>query len=58
MINIQRFNLKTNLLKLSLKFRRLLRFETTVHNDGEAPFYPAMKKEDWIWHECHKYKFI
>jgi len=43
-----------NYASLSSK-RRLLRFETTVHNDGEAPFYPAMKKEDWIWHECHKH---
>lgn len=35
--------------------RRLLRFETTVHNDGEVDFYPAMKKEDWIWHACHNH---
>lgn len=35
--------------------RRLMRFSTVILNFGSADYLPLAKKEDWIWHSCHKH---
>lgn len=35
--------------------RRLLRFSSTVYNQGTADFRPVQHRSTWEWHQCHKY---
>ncbi|GFO24703.1 lysyl oxidase-like protein 2 [Plakobranchus ocellatus] len=34
-------------------YRRLLRFSTIVHNQGNDDFRPYLQRQLWQWHACH-----